>query len=129
MMSGRSNLSSSLWNWTKPSNSVVTSRFADLDLYAFSLCFYLGYRVLKCLEVYHYESRSKFCAETGTSGLFSEYIDCFLKLKQEKSGWPSWVKTDEDADRYILEYEKREGIRLNPKEIEKNAGLRAIAKV
>jgi len=62
------------------------------------------------------------------SGLFSEYIDCFLKLKQEKSGWPSWVKSGEDADRYILEYEKREGIRLNPKEIEKNAGLRAIAK-
>jgi hypothetical protein len=52
-----------------------------------------------------------------------------LKLKQEKSGWPAWVKNEADSERYITDYEKHMGIKLDAKEIEMNAGLRAIAKL
>jgi hypothetical protein len=52
-----------------------------------------------------------------------------LKLKQEKSGWPSWVKTESDCEQYIRNYEDHMGIKLDAKEIETNAGLRAIAKL
>jgi len=39
------------------------------------------------------------------------------------------VQTQEDRDRYIRDYEAREGIILDPNEIEKNEGLRSIAKL
>jgi hypothetical protein len=54
---------------------------------------------------------------------------CFLKIKQEASGRPNWVKTDEDFDRYITLYEQREGIRLDPNNINHNQGLRSLSKL
>jgi len=30
-------------------------------------------------------------------------------LKQQADGWPSWVQTEEDKERYIREYEEMEG--------------------
>ena len=89
----------------------------------------LGYRVTQIHEVYHYEKWMQYDGKDPKSGLFTEYILVFLKLKQEKSGWPSWVKTEEDADAYIRNYEEHVGIKLDPSEIEKNAGLRSIAKL
>ncbi len=44
-------------------------------------------------------------------------------------GWPKWVQMEEDKERYILEYEQREGIQLDPAQIEVNKGLRFIAKL
>ena len=40
-----------------------------------------GYTILEVKEVWHFE-------ET-TDPLFTEYINFFLQLKQESSGWPS----------------------------------------
>ncbi len=37
-------------------------------------------------------------------GLFGEYVDMFLKIKQEASGYPSWVQTDEDKEKFIEDY-------------------------
>ena len=39
------------------------------------------------------------------------------------------MKTENDRDKYILDYEMEMGIKLDPEEIESNAGLRAIAKL
>ena len=47
----------------------------------------------------------------------------------EKSGWPDDVITEEDKLQFIKEYEEEEGILLDPNEIEKNNGLREIAKL
>ena len=33
---------------------------------------------------------------TGEGGLFVEYINKFLKLKAEASGYPNWVRTPAD---------------------------------
>jgi hypothetical protein len=46
----------------------------------------------------------------------------FLKLKQESSGYPAWVQTEDDQDKYIEEYRRAEGIALDKASIFKNAG-------
>ena len=56
-------------------------------------------------------------------------MNYFLRLKQESSGFPEWVRTPEDQERYIDEYNKYEGILLRKDKIVKNPGLRAFAKL
>lgn len=52
-----------------------------------------------------------------------------MKLKQQASGWPSWVKTESDKDRFVEEYESHEGILLERDLITANPGLRSLAKL
>ena len=61
--------------------------------------------------------------------LFKSYIDLFLKIKQESSGWPSDCVTEEQKTSYIRQYEEREGIQLDPANITKNPGRRQVAKL
>ncbi|MCP4051885.1 MAG: hypothetical protein GY739_02270, partial [Mesoflavibacter sp.] len=89
----------------------------------------LGYRVIKIFEVWHYPETSEYDGSDPETGLFTQYINTFLKLKQQSSGWPAWVKTDQDKDQYVQQYEEKEGIRLDPTQIVKNAGLRSIGKL
>ena len=79
-----------------------------------------GYRIIKIHKILHYSSQV---------GLFRDYVDCFLKIKQENSGWPSDVKTTEEKDAYIQSYIDKEGIHLDPEKIKRNDGLRTIAKL
>jgi hypothetical protein len=44
----------------------------------------------------------------------------FLKLKQESSGYPSWVRSEDDKDKYIKDYRRAKGIDLDQASI--NAG-------
>jgi hypothetical protein len=74
-------------------------------------------------KVTHYEP------QRGRGGLFAEYIDTFLKLKAQASGYPSWVRTPEDEDLYIQSFEESEGIRLDKDEIGHNPVKRALAKL
>ena len=53
----------------------------------------------------------------------------FLKLKQESSGYPSWVHSEEDKDRYIEDYRRAEGIALDKASISKNSGQRTLVKL
>ena len=39
--------------------------------------------------------------ETLEGGLFAGYIDTFLKLKVEASGYPAWVQTPAGEELYI----------------------------
>ena len=88
-----------------------------------------GYRILNIYEVYHWSKTSQYDPVTKTGGLFTSYINMFLKIKQEASGRPVWVQTEADLERYIDMYEEREGIRLDPDKIEVNPGLRSLAKL
>jgi hypothetical protein len=63
------------------------------------------------------------------SGLFAEYVNMFLKLKQESSGYPSWVQCEEQKDEYIKDYRRAEGIALDKASISKNLGQRTLAKL
>jgi hypothetical protein len=50
-------------------------------------------------------------------------------LKAEASGFPDWVRTPEDEDRYIGNFYASEGIRLDKEAIRPNAAKRGLAKL
>jgi len=51
---------------------------------------------------------------------FAEYVNMFLKLKQESYGYPSWVQSEADKDKNIGDYWRAEGIALDKASISKN---------
>jgi len=59
-----------------------------------------GYKILEIYEVCEYQI-TQYNPETGEGGLFVEYINTFLKLKAEVSGYPIWVQSPEDEERHI----------------------------
>ena len=61
-------------------------------------------------------------------GLFAEYVNTWLKIKQEASGWPASCITTEQRRAYVHAYEAREGNRLDVPHIELNPGPRKLAK-
>ena len=89
----------------------------------------LGYKVLKIYEVYHWNETTKYDSCIEEWGLFAQYINTFLKFKQKATGSPDWIKTIEDAEKDIQEYFKKEGVVLDRYSIQKNPGLRALAKL
>ena len=80
-----------------------------------------GYKIVTIHEVWHWEQRS--------SELFQGYINTFLKIKQEASGYPSWARTDTEKANYIEKYFEHEQIKLDASKINKNNGLRKISKL
>ena len=81
----------------------------------------MGYKIKTIYKVLHYKKRS--------NNIFKGYVSTFLKIKQEASGFPAWVSSAADKDKYIKDYEDRQGIKLDKEKIGFNAGLRAIAKL
>ncbi|CAB4015323.1 DNA polymerase [Paramuricea clavata] len=73
-----------------------------------------GYELMRVDEVWHFPEH--------TDGLFKDYIDTFLKIKQEASGFPPECDTDEKKGKYIADYAAKEGIQLDPRQIVKNPG-------
>ncbi|KAJ8685537.1 hypothetical protein QAD02_021330, partial [Eretmocerus hayati] len=64
-----------------------------------------------------------------TTGLFVRYVDAFLKIKQEASGWPKGCDDEESKQAYLDHYLRHEGIALDRNKIAKNAGLCSTAKL
>ncbi|XP_074604152.1 uncharacterized protein LOC141857561 [Brevipalpus obovatus] len=81
----------------------------------------MGYSVLEIVEVHHYEVKD--------FNIFKRYIAMFLKEKQQASGKPSWVETDEDMETYIKTYKEKEGIELDKDLIKRNEGRRFLSKL
>ena len=52
-----------------------------------------------------------------------------MKIKQEASGWPTECDTEEKKRNYLQENEQHEGIQLDHNKVEKNPGLRSLAKL
>ena len=82
-----------------------------------------GYTLIQIHEVWN------FPPEQCQMGLFTNYVNTWLKIKQESAGWPSWCQTLEQKRDYILRYQEREGIRLDIASIAKNPGRKAMAKL
>jgi hypothetical protein len=91
---------------------VTTELFKALDC---------GYTLIDVFEVWHFAENS--------NDFFSGYVDNFLKIKQEASGYPGWCKTEQDKQKFVDDYAKAEGISLAPDNIQKNPGRRAFAKI
>jgi hypothetical protein len=81
----------------------------------------MGYRLDQIYEVWHFPQTSQ--------DLFRSYIDTFLKIKQEASGFPDGCETPEQQQEYIQEILLREGIQMDPTNIQKNPVRRTIAKL
>lgn len=70
------------------------------------------YKILKIYEVYHFAESSKYDVESCEGGLFAQYVNMFLKIKEEASGFPVGCDTEEGKRKYIGEYKEIEGIQL-----------------
>jgi hypothetical protein len=81
----------------------------------------VGYQLDQIYEVWHFPQSSQ--------DLFASYIDTFLKIKQEASGFPDQCQTAQQQQDYIEEIQQREGIMMNLLDIEKNPVRRTIAKL
>ena len=80
-----------------------------------------GYQILHIHKVWDFPKTQK--------GLFEKYVNTWLKIK-EASGWPEHVGQDpEKQQQYVADYYACENIQLDPDRMEKNAGLRALAKM
>ena len=89
----------------------------------------MGYEIVQVHEVLHWSQTEMYDTQTKKGGLFTKYINSFLKLKQEASGYPEHVQTEEDKDTYIEQYLLHEGILLDKNSIEKNPGMRSLSKL
>ena len=83
----------------------------------------LGYTLIKIHEVQHFPPNQR------QVGLFAEYVNTWLKIKQESAGYPAWCNTLADKSRYVNQYHQKEGIHLDPNLIVKNPGRKATAKL
>ncbi len=81
----------------------------------------VGYGLMEVYEVLEW-------SETSQS-LFVPFVNEFVRVKAEASGWPSYVTSDADKDRYIEHFHATEGVWLSRDKIEKNPGLRTLAKL
>ncbi|XP_061170591.1 uncharacterized protein LOC133179932 [Saccostrea echinata] len=81
----------------------------------------MGYTLEQIYEVWHFPESS--------TDLFRPYIDTFLKIKQEASGFPPECQTEEQQLNYIHQFLEKEGIRMDRLSIEKNPVRRTIAKL
>ena len=86
-----------------------------------------GYKLLDVYEVWHFSETAQYEKASGEGGIFAGYIDTFLRIKQESSGYPDWCMTEQDKIKFKQDYFEAEGIRLE--NVEKNKGMRAIAKI
>ncbi|VDI13173.1 Hypothetical predicted protein [Mytilus galloprovincialis] len=88
-----------------------------------------GYILEKIYEVWHFNDVEQYDPKSKSGGIFTEYINTFLKMKQEASGWPSWCETEAEKHKYVQDYLEKEGIQLDYNKIKKNPGLRSLAKL
>ena len=88
----------------------------------------MGYVVLERYEAWHFREFTTYDVASGKGGLLSGYVQMFIKLKQEASGFPAGVESDGEKAAYMAEYERMEGIALDKDRIVLNNALRTICK-
>ena len=89
----------------------------------------MGYIIEEIYEVLHWPDTSFHDKTIPNSCLFTKYVNTFLKLKQQSSGFPSNISGEEEKKQYIRMYYENEGILLNKELIKKNPGIRSISKL
>ena len=79
--------------------------------------------------MWHYQNSDIYDKSSLSGGLFTEYVDLFLKYKLEASGYPDEVTSNLQKEEYIVNYLQKEGNRLASENIELNSGLRSVMKL
>ena len=65
----------------------------------------------------------------GEGGILADYVNLFLKLKQEVSGFPRECQNEQQKLDYIAKYALNEGIQLDYDAIKRNPGLRSLVTI
>ena len=71
----------------------------------------MGYKIVEIFEVLHWEEYDLYDMYDEQGGIFTNYINTFLKIKQEASGLPENI-SPENVHEYIESYQRNEGISL-----------------
>lgn len=89
----------------------------------------MGYVVTEVYEVHHWRRWAHKDGLGIERPLFTGYINAFIKMKLEASGWPEQCRTPEEKQRFIDQCRQQDGIDLDPTELDKgpNPALRQIA--
>lgn len=67
-----------------------------------------GYEILHIHEVWNF-------LEEQQKGLFADYVNMWLQIKEEASGWPEHVGNNPDKQQeHVAKYYEKEEIRLDP---------------
>ena len=82
-----------------------------------------GYRLIAIHEVWNFPPNQQ------RTGLFADYVNTWLKIKQESAGWPAWCTTEEQRDSYLAQYHEQETITLDRDLVASNPGRKATAKL
>jgi hypothetical protein len=88
-----------------------------------------GYKCLKVIEIWHFSESMIYDPNTKSGGLWTPYVNFFLKEKQEASGYPAGCITEEQKDEYIKQYFDKEGILLDKEKIKFDPVRRTCAKI
>ena len=56
----------------------------------------IGYTLLKVYEIWHYDTVIKYDPITGDGGLIAQYMNTFMTIKIEASGYPFHCDTDQE---------------------------------
>ena len=78
---------------------------------------------MKVYEIWHWP------AEKWGSDLFKKFLNSFIKVKMESSGWPRSDMTEEEKDQLIEDLDRNEGIRMEKEKVCRNLPLRTISKL
>ena len=70
---------------------------------------------------------TKYDPHTREGVLFAYYINTFLKIKAEASGYSHWVRNP-DKEQYVETFNAMEGVLLHRDAIRPNAAKRGLAK-
>ena len=102
----------------------LTGRWVSLEI---NKALALGYRMVTKYAAWHFKETMQY--KDGIGGLWAEYIDLWLKFKQEASGYPNWCMTEELKKQYVADYQCHEGFCLSAARIVKIDGLRSLCKI
>jgi len=47
-------------------------------------------------------------------GLFADYVNTWLKIKQESAGYPSWATSPEQKQQYVQDYSQKKASNWTP---------------
>ena len=89
-----------------------------------NLAINMGYILIKIYEVLNWSENI-----SNEQRSFSNYINMFLQMRTQASGYPRNVTMHEQKNEYIRQYEKHKGVCLDPNKIEHNPGLCSIGKL
>ena len=78
-----------------------------------------GYILVRIHEVWYFQE--------SKVGLFADYVNTWLKIKQESAGWPRWCQTTQQKQEYLRRYQEKEGIQLE--NVAPNPGRKQVAKL